>query len=231
MALDLTLDLDGEDEVPPEPKEEKLSDEDLSVLSLMEQRFWETGKLPTEQYLVEFFDPLALPPTKRRINKTLNKPRFKSALEKRGMEYKTDNQVLTPKQLILVNMLLTVDDKRTLRQKLEMLEIKMSQYQGWLRDPVFHRYLTTRTEQLFENSDHEAYKALVGSVVAGDVSAMKLFFEMRGIYSPRLDVHVNVESVIYRVVEVVGKYVKDPEVLNAIANEVEAIETGSRAKK
>lgn len=224
----------GESKKPEEPevsKEPSLTESELSVLAYVEQIYWQTGRVPTKEAVIEGLDPLQTPQTRAKVTKAWNKPRFQSALEKRGLEFQSDRNLLTPTQLLLVNMLLNVEDKKSLRQKLDLLNINMAKYQTWLRDPAFHNYLTMRTEQLFENSDHDAYKSLIQAVVRGDVSAMKLFFEMRGIYSPRLDVNINIESMIYKVVEVVGKHVKDPQILNAIADEVEQMEIPKYASR
>lgn len=225
MELDLKLSpLDDKQETPKdEKKEESLTDYELSILAYVEQIYWEVGRIPTQDMVVEGLDPLKSTRTKNKVAQTWAKPRFQSALEKRGMEFKDDSKLLSPTQLVLVNMLLNVEDKKSLRQKLDMLGIKVSQYQGWLRDPAFHSYLTMRTEQLFENSDHDAYKALIQSVIRGDVQAMKLFFEMRGIWSPKLDVNINVETIVYQLVEIVGRHVKNPEMLRAIADDVEQL--------
>jgi len=233
VALDLKLNLPEKTEQksqPVEKKEPSLTDSELSILAYVEQVYWETGRIPTQQMIIECLDPLCSPATKSKVSKAFAKPRFQSALEKRGLEYQADTKLLTPTQLLLVNMLLNVEDKKSLRQKLEMLNINMAKYQSWLRDPAFHSYLTMRTEQLFENSDHDAYKSLIQAVMRGDVQAMKLFFEMRGIWSPKLDININIESIIYRVVEIVGKHVKDPTILTQIADEVEQLELKSGAK-
>jgi hypothetical protein len=226
VALDFKFveEVQEETQEPPVQKEESLTDSELSVLAYVEQVYWQTGKVPSKEATIEGLDPFSSTATRTKVTRAWNKPRFQAALEKRGLEFQNDSKFLTPTQLLLVNMLLNVEDKKSLRQKLDLLGINMAKYQTWLRDPVFHNYLTMRTEQLFENSDHDAYKSLIQAVTRGDVTAMKLFFEMRGIYSPRLDVNVNIESIVYRLVEVVGKHVKDPAILTAIADEVEQLE-------
>ena len=231
--MELSLELDEEPILEPEPKKEEpsLTEKELAVLAFVEQIYWETGRVPTKEIVVQGLYPISSTRTKKFVEATWAKPRFQSALEKRGLEFKNDSKLLSPEQLLLVNMLLNVEDKKSLRQKLEMLGVKMAQYQTWLRDPAFHQYLTMRTEQLFENTDHDAYRALVRAVMGGDVTAMKLFFEMRGIYNPRLDININVETIVYRLVEIVGKHVKDPQILVAIADEVETLELPSRAVK
>lgn len=207
----------------------KLTDSDIRVLSYVEQLFWETGRVPSQAAVVEGLDPLSSLKTRNLVKKAWEKERFRKALVERGLEFKTEEKILSPKQIVLVNMLLNVGDKKSLRQKLELLKVTMIQYNAWLRDPAFHQYLTMRTEQLFDHSDHEAYKSLIEQVMNGDVTAMKLFFEMRGIYNPRVTVDVNIETVVYRLVEVVGKHVKDPQILQAIAHEVEELGLPKRA--
>jgi len=240
VDLDLSLDLSKAKPLPPrkssapqeqeKPKERaKLTESELSILAFVEQVFWETGYVPTKERVIEGLDPLKQTRTRTKVNKAWDNPRFQSALEMRGLEFKNDGKLLSPTQLLLVNMLLNVEDKKSLRQKLDMIGVKMTQYQSWLRDPAFNRYLVMRTEQMFEHSDHEAYKALIQSVMRGDVAALKLFFEMRGIWSPRLDININIETVVYRLVEIVGKHVKNPEILQAIANEVESLELPAHA--
>lgn len=224
---DLDFGLDEPVEKPPEPP--KLSDAEIRVLSYVEQLFWETGRLPSQAAVVEGLDPLSSLKTRNLVKRAWEKERFQKALEDRGLEFKTDEKVLSPKQIVLVNMLLNVGDKKSLRQKLELLKVTMIQYNAWLRDPAFHQYLTMRTEQLFNHSDHEAYKSLIEQVMNGDTQAMKLFFEMRGIYNPRVTVDINIETVVYRLVEIVGKHVRDPQVLQAIATEVEELGLPRRA--
>lgn len=229
--MELELELDEQAEVPVSEKKEEpsLTDKELAMLSFIEQIYWETGRVPTQAMVVSGLDPISSVATQKRVAAAYGKPRFQSALQKRGLEFKNDSKLLTPEQLLLVNMLLNVEDKKSLRQKLEMLGVKMAQYQAWLRDPAFHQYLTMRTEQLFENTDHDAYRSLIRAVMGGDVTAMKLFFEMRGIYNPRLDININVESIVYRLVEIVGKHIKDPNILTAIADDVETLELPTRS--
>jgi hypothetical protein len=223
-------DLDfGIDKKPEKIELPKLTDAEIRVLSYVEQLFWETGRIPSQAAVVEGLDPLSSLKTKNLVKRAWEKERFQKALEERGLEYKIDEKVLSPKQIVLVNMLLNVGDKKSLRQKLELLKVTMIQYNAWLRDPAFHQYLTMRTEQLFDHSDHEAYKSLIEQVMNGDVTAMKLFFEMRGIYNPKVTVDVNIETVVYRLVEVVGRHVKDPQILQAIASEVEELGLPKRA--
>jgi hypothetical protein len=223
------LDFGTDEPAVAKPEPPKLSDADIRVLSYVEQLYWETGKVPSQAAVVDGLDPLASLKTRNLVKKAWEKERFQRALTERGIEFKIEEKILSPKQIVLVNMLLNVGDKKSLRQKLELLKVTMVQYNAWLRDPAFHQYLTMRTEQLFNHSDHEAYKSLVEQVMNGDVTAMKLFFEMRGIYNPKVTVDINIETVVYRLVEIVGRHVRDPQILQSIAKEVEELGLPKRA--
>jgi hypothetical protein len=57
-------------------------------------------------------------------------------------------------------------------------------------------------------------------------SAIKFYYEVTGRYNPRLQVDVNVDSVMNRVVEIIQKHVRDPQVLMAIADDLEDLANG-----
>jgi hypothetical protein len=110
-------------------------------------------------------------------------------------------------------------------RKLKVLNISTQQYTAWMNDPSFQNYLRKRAESTFKSLDPIAYKTLQEMVEGKDFNALKLFFEMRGIYNPRVDVTINVENVLQKVIEVVSKHV-DPITMAAIADELEGLTSG-----
>jgi len=134
--------------------------------------------------------------------------------------------LLTPIQLMLANMLLNTHDTRSVREKLRELQITSQQYHAWLRAPAFQQHLAKRGEEMFKSIDWEAYEALAGAVRSQDVSALKLFFEMRGIYTPKQVQEINVDVVLVRVVEIIARHVHDPATLQAIADDLDMLEVG-----
>lgn len=219
------LDFDfGSDDVEEKPKPQSLTDDEVTILSYVEQKYWETGSIPTMEKTAE-----ALTLELSSVKKAWKKETFSNALVARGLKW--DNRgdgVLTPKQIILVNMLMSVNDGLSLRQKLAGIQVSQQQYQAWLRDPHFQNYLRMRTEQVFEIADVEVLQALQETAKNGDVQAIKLFAEMRGIYNPRTQIDINIDTVIFRVVDIVARYVKDPAIIESIASELESISVGSR---
>ncbi len=202
----------------------KLVDREVKIISFIEQTFWETGFIPSNEVVAEHTG-YALSTVESCYRKRL----FRQALAARGIDLEPgkSTKALTPQQIMLANVLLNIADKRSTREKLASLEVSSQQLNVWLRQPAFSDYLRKRAEEHFKASDYKAYLSLINAVEAGDQNATKFFFEMRGIYRPSVDVHVNVEAVVMRVVEVVAKHVRDPAILASIATELKELEAVS----
>lgn len=198
----------------------QLTQDQKRMLNYCEQCFWQHGTIPTSERISETLG-ININAVRRNWDSVL----FRTELASRGIDLDPDRSkgILSGQQLLLANMLLNSHDKRSTRQKLKDANITETQYNAWLRDPGFSKYLRDRAETIFQATDADAYMALADVVKGGDVPAIKLFFEMRGIYNPKIDVNVNIEAVLVRVVEIVAKHVKEPAVLEAIAVELEMI--------
>lgn len=202
------------------PKPAPLSSEQLLVLSYIEQTYFETGSIPVEA-VVSANTGVSVASVKR----YWQDKRFLSFMQGRGIDLTKvqDLAVLEPRQLALANLLLNMHDKNSVRSKLEAVGVTSQQYHAWLRDPKFQSYLRKRAEETFKASDADAYLGLSKAVQGGDVKAIQLFFEMRGIYNPRMTVDVNIDVVLTKVIEIVSRHVTDDKVLNAIATDFEQI--------
>lgn len=202
------------------------SENDLTVaqfeaLNLMEQIFWTTGSAPTADVLAE---KTAL--THTEALDFYQDEKVMLCIENRGLTLATllnKDHPLSAQQLMIANMVLNAEDPLSLRQKLKAVGVSAHKYNTWLRDPAFSGYLRSRAEAMFASTDPDAYMALIKAVKDEDVNAIKLFFEMRGIYNPRIQVDVNIEHVLVRVVEIISKYVDDPNTIIEIAGEIEQL--------
>lgn len=202
-------------------RENDLTDAQLAGLNFVEQTFWITGDYPTAEQI--------------RRNTPLNKGEseafYKDAkvlecMEGRSLDTKRltgGNEVLTHEQLLAANMILNLEDPNSLRQKLKSLNISVQKYNTWMRDPAFYGYIRQRTEAMFASADASAYTGLIKAVQDQDIQAIKLFFEMRGIYNPRLQLDVNIQTVMVKVVEVIQKHIDDKQVILAIASDLEEL--------
>jgi hypothetical protein len=109
---------------------------------------------------------------------------------------------------------------------LESVKITTSQYNAWLRDPTFSNYLKQRAEAMYTDATPIAMTALLKAMQNGDMQAVKMFFEMNGRYAKNINLNLNVESVMNRVVEIIIRHVDDQEVLDAIATDIQELLSG-----
>lgn len=201
--------------------ENRLSDTLFRAVNFIEQFWWEHSELPS----------LALIEQKAGITKQESETFWKNddvieSLRKRNLDPEVINnhtEILTREQLIVANMVLNIADKRSIREKLKDVGIKPAAYQAWMNDPTFVGYVRRRAEQLFNTADSKARLALVEGIEAGDFQSTKLYLEMRGLYNPRVDINLNVEQVLVRVVDIIARHVDDAVVLEAIATEIEGL--------
>ena len=205
---------------------EKPSEVDLAVISLIDQRFWETGLLVSVDKLVQ---DLQLP--RESIEESLSKSLVVDILKARGIDLLGKNlsySVLTPRQVLLANLLMNTHDPQSVREKCKAAGVSTQQYNAWLREPAFSSYLRARAEASFGANDFVAYQKLMAAVEDQDLGAIKLFFEMRGIYLPtsKTSVSMDVQGILNQTVEVLTRHISNPDLLRAIAIDIEAISSG-----
>lgn len=200
-----------------------LSSQQIDFVSFVEQRFWETGSVPTVEKISE---ELRISATT--IKKYWEDSDIRSILVGRGVSLLDNNtqDLLTAQQLYLANLLMNLHDKRTVREKCEEAGVTTQKYNAWMRTNSFQGYMRRRAEALFASADSDAYVSMVNAMRSGDQRAVQLYFEMRGIYNPKVQVDVNVNMVLSKVVEIIQLRVKDPEILMQIAADFEQLETG-----
>lgn len=156
---------------------------------------------------------------------------FQTVLRNRGLPVDDrisgkKREVLLPQQLAVANMVLNLQDRRSLREKLESAGVSPQKYQAWRRDPVFNEYMTKRAQALYSQGEDSAYLALMRNVEGGSLEATKFYFEMTGVYNPKIQLELNVDRVMVGVIEIIQRRVKDPAILEAIAGDIEALVSG-----
>jgi hypothetical protein len=207
----------------------KLSDRAVDVVNFIEQTFWLTGGMPTYEVIAEKTGESV-----KYVESVVEKnPLARKALVVRGVNLEKSEAAarLTSQQLMAANLALNAHDKRTLREKLDLLGISSQQWHAWLRQPGFSTYMSKRAEAAFQGNDHAAYAALAQNIDENDLNAVKFHFEMRGKYKQQLDINFNVQEVVMHIVEIVAKHVKDPDIIIAIAEEIsqlEGVDNGSQ---
>lgn len=198
-----------------ELEDRELTRKDERFLALLEQYWYQHAKLPSQEELAK--DGIS----PKYYRKCMKNRTFRKQLSMLGVVDDPDDiklvaWQLSELQLAAANVMVDMLDGRSAKTKLSDLDIDTSTWQGWLRNPEFQSYLRARSETMLKENMHEAHAGLLARVRAGDVSAIKFYYELTGRYVPDRETGLNPMETVLRVIEVVQKFVKDEEALKAI---------------
>lgn len=201
----------------------------LVVLSYYEQHYWENGNYPTFLKALDYFkekangDLKALNVTKLK-NLTASQS-FKTACKARGIPFPSDFKAttgLTPEQILAANLVMSLHDRRSLNQKLKLVNVTPQEYDAWLRDPTFVEYIRKETDRRFELLDLDAKTAIAKNIQDGDLNSIKYYMEITGRYRPSEEVTFNFMLLVSRMMEILARHLS-PDVLEAVAVEMETV--------
>lgn len=132
---------------------------------------------------------------------------------------------LTPKQLMVANMLLDLTDSRSEKKKLQDCEVPTATYNTWLKDPVFKQYIQTRSRQMIGDNEHQVDLALLDRIRAGDLKAIQYYHEWQGIFTPQRAnaANVDVQNIIVKIIEIITEEVTNQEDAIRISNRLRAM--------
>lgn len=130
---------------------------------------------------------------------------------------------LSAEQLKCINTLLDFNDNRSDRQKLKALNIPSTTYAAWKKDPGFQAYMQQRAENLFGDNLDEVHRALLDNARSGDISSIKLIYELTGRHNPNAKEPINTRQVLTLVIESIMRHVKDPAAIEAVAADLRLI--------
>lgn len=160
--------------------------------------------------------------TQDQVN-VLNSHKFwLNCLDRRGIARPDrDKSYLTERQIAAVAVLTNFSDPRNPVARIAELGIGELELQGWYSNPAFTNYLKTRAEDVFENVSPVATVELARLIQKGNFPAIKFYYEITG--QAQSQETIDVKKALQVIIEAVQKHVKDPELLQAIANEVQAV--------
>lgn len=135
---------------------------------------------------------------------------------------------LSGKQLAVCNLMLDFSDNRSDLKKLREIGVTTAQWEAWKRDPAVQSYLRARAENLLGDNQHLMQKAHLERIAQGDMGAIKLAYEMTGIFIPERGTKANesaadTKMIIMRILEVLQRRITDPELLVAVGEDIMAI--------
>lgn len=209
----------------------ELQDRDrLQIGAAYQQLYWRDGTLPTTEMVFEFLGKI-YPLDK--IQEFAASDDFQEKLQNLGLKTDTPvvGSVLTPEQILVANLELSLFDKRSIRTKLEEIRkaginITLVQFESWRRDPAYQEYLTQRSKALFENIESEAIRKLYENVSNNDMKAIQMALEMTGKYQKVVGLNINLEALSAKLIEIIVRHVDDPEIIDAISEELGELEIG-----
>lgn len=194
----------------------ELSENYRKIIAFCEQKWFLGGVLPTPETLAGTFHL-----SQKEIKRFLDDELVKQSFEGRGIPV-INGRDLTPTQILVLNAIINPSETRSERKILSDASITAATFAGWRRDPKVQEYLLQRTEQLLGASIPEAHLALVDKVRAGDMSALKFYYEITGRYTGQ-NAGMDPRALLEQVFGIIAKYVKDPQVLMGISTEFMAL--------
>ena len=145
-----------------------------------------------------------------------------ACLDRRGIARPDVAQdFLTSKQIAAISLLSNYHDTRHKDIKLASIGCSLEEYQGWLKNSAFKNALSARTDEILNHVGIDANVALAQLIDAKDFRAVKFYFEITGkAASPEA---INVKQTMQILIEAIQKHVKDTDVLQSIADEVNQV--------
>jgi hypothetical protein len=148
-------------------------------------------------------------------------PYWEKCLDERGIR-KPQQRSLTATQIAAISLLTNFSDRRSIPAKMAAIGVTEEQINGWYQDKEFKAELLVRTDAVLDNAHPEAQAALIRQVQKGNFQAIKFYYEITGrATTPEA---LNVKQAMQHLIEAVQKHVSDPETLQAIAQEVRALQ-------
>ncbi|QSJ04808.1 hypothetical protein [Cellulosimicrobium phage DS1] len=155
------------------------------------------------------------------VGKIVTSAEFKIALETRGVAVDPEVRGLTVEQEQAL-LILTDPTAGPLSKKLKAIGWSYAKYKSNMKHAPFAEQMRGVTEQtLADNSD--SFVVLEALALNGDLNAIKYKHLLNGTYDPNRQQNIDVVAIISTVFEAVTKHVKDPEVLQGLAQDLQGI--------
>lgn len=89
----------------------------------------------------------------------------------------------TSKQKKMAELLLNPEDRRTNKAKYESISLPERTFYRWMRDERFIKYLNSQIDHYSDAQLTDVWRALIMQCKRGNVPAMKLFFQLKGMHN------------------------------------------------
>lgn len=96
--------------------------------------------------------------------------------------------VPSAEQIKLVELLINPEDRRTKTEKMEEAGIPRTTFYRMLKDKNFKTYLREQLDTMTDGELPDVWKAHMLKCKRGDMTAIKLYYEIKGIYVERKEI-------------------------------------------
>lgn len=121
------------------------------------------------------------------------------------------------------------EEKQTIGQALGTIGVSAAEWNGWMKDPVFHAYVTDLGAQLFGDHQGDIDIALIREATSGDVPAIKLAMEVTGRIKQDKN-SIDAGMLLARVLEAIERHC-DPATQAALAAELASVAVALRSRQ
>lgn len=110
-------------------------------------------------------------------------------------------------QLIaMAEMLVNPDDRRTKTEKIKAAGLSERTFYRWMRDERYIAYVNSLLDRYTNAALPSVWRALIRKCNLGDTAAIKLYFELKGMYSQKHEVTGKDGGPIHEKLEIVFDY-------------------------
>lgn len=184
------------------------------------------GKFPTATDCARYFPSI---PTKT-YGALFETPEFKEALEYRGVPYDLRNG-LSSQQLMVLMALDDPTDQRTLGSKLKALDIPMSRYKAWLKNPNFVNERDRQSKANWGEMVSDLRQTVMSQALSGNSKMLEIWLAKSGEYNPANEAAMDAMRIVQIVVDSVVSRVQDVGLRREILADVEAAIVGFSAQR
>jgi len=199
------------------------------TIDFLERQFHQNGKYPSIQSIDQHLNlnrphnlSTPIPNTKTAWLEYLTDPEFEEILINRGLPvYDSPVGKIDLNFALAVTLVCDISDKRSLAAKLKDAQLTTRQWTGFLKRPSHYKFFEERLNKVWDNEvEQKARLAIMRSVEAGDLTAVKYFHEYTDRYRPADQQIINLQLIISGLLEILAKHLTK-ESLIAVAAELE----------
>lgn len=91
------------------------------------------------------------------------------------------------KQIKIAELLLNPEDRRSKTEKMKEADVSRKCFYSWMKDRRFIDYLNDQLDQYTDGELADIWRSLINQAKKGNIPAIKLYFEMKGLYVEKLE--------------------------------------------